>query len=166
MKKSKYACIWIISIIASIALIVLLITTKNSSSTNIIKICCNVEAANTCFDIEIANNDELRSLWLMFRENLPDGSWMLFTYDKPSIYSFWMKNTLISLDIIFLDEYFTVMKVFANVPSSYIGAPEREIPAVAWWGRYVLEIPGGSYEEYGIKFGSRLELALPDAMRK
>jgi uncharacterized membrane protein (UPF0127 family) len=137
MKKSKYACIWIICIIASIALIVLLITTKNSSSTNIIKICCNVETANTCFDIEIANNDELRSLWLMFRENLPDGSWMLFTYDKPSTYSFWMKNTLIPLAWIRLDPDLKIVDIILMDPCKTQECPSYKPKSEA---QYVLEI--------------------------
>lgn len=120
---------------------------------------CDIEMqtpAGNVLCLEKAITPGERERGLMFREELKKGHGMIFFFDDDERKAFWMKNTLIPLDIIFLDENFTVMKVFENVPNSYIGAPEKEIPAVAWWGRHVLEIPGGSHNEYGINFGSRL----------
>ena len=97
-----------------------------------------------------------REKGLMFRKSLKKDHGMLFFFDNDERKAFWMKNTLIPLDIIFLDENFTVAKVFSSVPASYEGAPEKDISVVAYWGRYVLELPAGTSEGYGIEFGRQL----------
>src|SRR3989344_3516093 len=56
-----------------------------------------------CFDIEIASTSEELSKGLMFRENLEKNSGMLFIFPENGIYGFWMKNTLIPLDIIWIN---------------------------------------------------------------
>lgn len=97
-----------------------------------------------------------REKGLMFRKTLAKDHGMLFFFNDDEKKAFWMKNTLIPLDIIFLDKNFTAAKVFSSVPASYEGAPDEEIPAVAYWGRYVLELPAGTAETYGIEFGKQL----------
>ena len=106
--------------------------------------------------LELAITPAEREKGLMFRKELAEGQGMMFIFDDDKIKSFWMKNTLISLDIVYLDENYTAVRIFDNVPNSYIGAPENEIPSVSYWGRNVLELPAGNAEKYGLRFGARL----------
>ena len=55
---------------------------------------------NHCFELEIADTPEKRELWLMFRESLAENQGMLFVFDRSDFWSFWMRNTLIPLDIV------------------------------------------------------------------
>ena len=106
--------------------------------------------------LELAISPAEREKGLMFRKELAEGHGLMFFFDDDSIKGFWMKNTLIPLDIIFLDENYAAVKIFENVPKSYIGAPENEIPTVSYWGRNVLELPAGNAGKYGLKFGAKL----------
>jgi uncharacterized membrane protein (UPF0127 family) len=66
------------------------------------------------FTVEVVDTDETRAKGLMFRQYLSKFSGMLFVYDFPQSVSFWMQNTLIPLDMIFLDQTGTVMNVHSN----------------------------------------------------
>ena len=63
-----------------------------------------VEINGYSFFVEIADTPEERTHGLMYRENMNDTEGMLFVFDSEGVYSFWMKNTLIDLDIAFLDK--------------------------------------------------------------
>lgn len=103
------------------------------------------------FDIEIADTEETRARGLMFREHMPRGAGMLFVYEHPQPTAFWMKNTLIPLDIIFFDEQGTVTKVHENaVPGDLTPIPGGDTVFA------VLEINGGLARRYGISVGSQL----------
>ena len=120
---------------------------------------CQVKMKTPSGDIlclEKAVTPEERRKGLMFRKSLPANHGMLFLFNDDSVKGFWMKNTFLPLDIVFLDENFVVLKVFSAVPAVQEGAPDSEIPSVAYWGRNVLEIPAGSSESYGLSFGKKL----------
>ncbi|MEP1327869.1 DUF192 domain-containing protein [Pseudophaeobacter sp.] len=103
------------------------------------------------FSVEIADTDALRAQGLMFRETLPRGSGMLFVYPKPQRAAFWMKNTLIPLDIIFLNETGQVTRVHAGaVPGDLTPLPGGDDVFA------VLEINGGLAAKYGISTGSQM----------
>ncbi|WP_370630872.1 DUF192 domain-containing protein [Maritimibacter sp. DP1N21-5] len=103
------------------------------------------------FSVEIADDDAERAQGLMFRESLPSGQGMLFVYPAPGPASFWMKNTLIPLDMIFVGPDGVIDSVHANaVPGDL--SPIRggdEILAV-------LEIKGGLAGAIGIKAGDEM----------
>lgn len=104
------------------------------------------------FSVEVADDDAERARGLMFRETMARGAGMLFVFDPPQQVSFWMKNTLIPLDMIFTDSTGKVVKVHANaIPGDLTGIPGE--------GRVfsVLEINGGLAERYGIGPGSELQ---------
>lgn len=104
------------------------------------------------FTVEVADDDAERARGLMFREEMARGAGMLFVFDPPHEVSFWMKNTLIPLDMIFTDVAGRVVKVHSNaVPGDLTGIPGE--------GRVftVLEINGGLAERYGIATGSEMQ---------
>ena len=109
-----------------------------------------------CFQVEIANTDEKRERGLMFREELCSDCGMLFVYDKEVKSKFWMKNTLIPLDIIWLNSDLEVVHVANAVPcvteECELYGPSSEK------SQYVLEVNSGVSERIGLGEGSDLEL--------
>ena len=97
------------------------------------RICCN----NACFNLEIADTPESRQLWLMYRENLPDEDWMLFIFDEPWMYSFWMRNTLIPLAWVRLDSNLKIVDIISMDPCKTQECPSYTPKSEA---QYVLEI--------------------------
>ena len=93
-----------------------------------------------CFDIEVADNDLLRQQWLMYRQNLPSQSGMLFVFDQDRKYPFWMKNTLIPLDIIWINRENKIVDIKTVQPCTSDPCPTYEPSADAL---YVLEINAG-----------------------
>ncbi|WP_264213646.1 DUF192 domain-containing protein [Leisingera thetidis] len=103
------------------------------------------------FAVEIAASEETRARGLMFRESLPRGAGMLFVYERPQTAAFWMKNTLIPLDIIFLDQRGQVTSVHENaVPGDLTPIPGGDQVFA------VLEINGGLARRYGIAAGTQM----------
>ncbi len=104
------------------------------------------------FTVELADSEAERNKGLMFRETMPRSAGMLFVYPEPDIVGFWMKNTLIPLDMIFLDETGTVQRIHANA------IPHDETPIMGGAGILaVLEINGGMSEALGITVGSQMQ---------
>ncbi len=103
----------------------------------------------TCFGIEYAITAEQKEQGLMWREELWVLSWMLFVYDEPSNYRFWMKNTLIPLDMLWLDQNYTTVYIHQNAqPCTAQICPSYGPDTVA--ASYVLELNGWVVEQYGI----------------
>lgn len=101
------------------------------------------------FSVEVADTMESRSRGLMYRERLARGAGMLFVYERPQRVFFWMKNTLIPLDMIFMDARGVVTRVHENA------RPRDETPVDGGEGvRFVLEINGGLARQLGIGPGS------------
>ena len=103
------------------------------------------------FAVEVADDDAERSKGLMFRESLDPAAGMLFVYETPRRAQFWMKNTLIPLDMIFADATGTVTRVHPNaIPGDL--TPIDGGNGVA----FVLEINGGLAAKLGIAPGAEL----------
>jgi len=108
-------------------------------------------AGSESFAVEVADDADERARGLMFRESLDPAAGMLFVYETPRRASFWMKNTLIPLDMIFADATGTVTRVHANaVPGDL--TPVDGGDGVA----FVLEINGGLAARLGIEPGAEL----------
>ena len=104
------------------------------------------------FEVELALNDAERSRGLMYREKLGPYDGMLFDFYQDAPVSFWMKNTLIPLDMLFIAADGTIKHIHANaVPLSTDPIPS-EFPV-----RAVLEINGGSAKLLGIKPGDKVK---------
>jgi hypothetical protein len=100
------------------------------------------------FKVEIADNFASRERGLMFRKSLAPDAGMLFDFKTPQDVQFWMKNTLIPLDMLFIDEHGVVLNVAADaVPLSEANIPSAG-PVLG-----VLEIKGGRAAELGLKAG-------------
>jgi uncharacterized protein len=105
------------------------------------------------FDIEVAVSPEEIGRGLMFRDHLPENSGMLFIFSNDETRHFWMKNTLIPLDMVFIDSSLRVVTVHARAKprdEKVISSKEK--------ARYVLEVNGGKAGRCGIVPGSRVEL--------
>lgn len=110
------------------------------------------------FSVEVADTADERAQGLMHRQSMPRGAGMLFIYDKEQSVSFWMRNTLIPLDMIFADSAGIVRRVHENaIPLDETGI--RGGSDI----QYVLEINGGLSERFGINPGTELRhIALAD----
>jgi len=105
------------------------------------------------FTVEIMRNQQERSKGLMFRKTLASDAGMLFDFGDPRPVSMWMKNTYISLDMLFITEKGIVHKIADNtIPHS------TEIISSNSHVKYVLEIVGGMSGKLGIKVGDRVTL--------
>lgn len=104
------------------------------------------------FAIELADTPQERARGLMYRETLPRGAGMLFVYERPQRASFWMKNTLIPLDMIFIDRSGKVSRVHDSAIPGDLTAIEGGDRVFA-----VLEINGGLAGTYGITAGSEVQ---------
>jgi hypothetical protein len=103
------------------------------------------------FRVEIADNDASRERGLMFRKSLAPDAGMLFDFKTPQDVSFWMKNTLIPLDMVFIDAHGVVLNVAANAtPLSEANIPSAG-PVLG-----VLEIKGGRAAEIDIEPGDKV----------
>jgi uncharacterized protein len=103
--------------------------------------------------VEIADNAPLRTRGLMWRSELADGTGMLFIFPSEVVQSFWMRNTLIPLDLLFIDRQLRVVGVVQwaeprTLTSRTVGKPSL----------YVLEVPGGWTSRNGVRAGSTVEL--------
>ncbi len=104
--------------------------------------------------LEIAETQDEKSLGLSFRENLEENTGMLFVYTVPGMYSFWMKDMLFSIDIIWLDENFNVINIKRDLsPDTYPTSFVSQSPA-----QYVLEVYAGFAKDHEIKIGERLTI--------
>jgi uncharacterized membrane protein (UPF0127 family) len=103
------------------------------------------------FRVEVMDDAAERSRGLMFRESLPRFAGMLFVYESPQPVAFWMRNTLIPLDMLFFDGAGRLARIKADA------RPHDETPVVGGEAiRYVLEINGGLAAELGIEPGAEI----------
>lgn len=106
-------------------------------------------------EVEVVASTRGRQRGLMFRDNLADGQGMLFVFEGEEEHPFWMKNTLISLDIIYIDSSRQIVGIVHNAEprnekSLTIGVPSR----------FVLEVPGGYCNRLGIHRGDKVSFKL------
>ena len=103
------------------------------------------------FAVEIADDEAERARGLMFRDRLAAGAGMLFVYDRPQPVAFWMKNTRIPLDMVFINDRGQVAAVHARaVPGDLTPIPGPDSTLM------VLEIGGGLAARLGLGVGAEL----------
>lgn len=108
---------------------------------------------DVCLRVELAATSQAQAKGLMFRTSLPADRGMLFVFAKEDFWSFWMKNTYIPLDIIWMDSRGRVVDMVENAMPSKAAEPPSFKPVFA--ARYVLEANAGFAAKNGIKPGAR-----------
>jgi len=103
--------------------------------------------------LEVAATPAERERGLMYRTSLTEGRGMLFVFDEDRNHSFWMKNTLIPLDMIFISSDHTIAGIVVDAEPLTLTPRAVNEPA-----QYVLEIGGGLATRLGIRAGARVEL--------
>ncbi|KIC44471.1 hypothetical protein RA28_16290 [Ruegeria sp. ANG-S4] len=135
----------------AVAVILVLLGTAAGAECRADRVELRNDSAQIRFDIEVARTPQERSRGLMFREQLPTRAGMLFVFDPPQRVAFWMKNTLIPLDMIFTDRTGTVTHVHEGA------IPGDLTPIDGGDSVYtVLEINAGLAARYGIRPGTHL----------
>jgi uncharacterized membrane protein (UPF0127 family) len=103
------------------------------------------------FSVEVVDTPEARAKGLMFRTDLAPDAGMLFDFKESRPVAFWMQNTLIYLDMVFITEEGLIANIHANaIPHDTTSIPS-DGPVM-----FVLEIPGGRAAELGLKPGDRV----------
>ncbi len=103
-------------------------------------------------DIEKAETDQERQQGLMYRRSMTDSQGMLFIMEKSAPQSFWMRNTYMPLDIIFVDENNVILNIHQNA------RPRSDTPLPSQGNaKYVVEVIGGFTQAYGVKPGDKIE---------
>ena len=118
----------------------------------------SVEIGGKHFKVEIADTREKQALGLMFRDSMPADQGMLFIFKNEAPRSFWMKNTRISLDIMYFDKELKMVSLSADTPPCRVSrCPAYPSKAPA---KYVLELNAGTASELGVGVGDRLTVDL------
>ena len=104
------------------------------------------------FRVELARSPQEQAQGLMFRTAMGPDEGMLFPYDQPHVLSFWMKNTVLSLDLVFIDEQRRIINVAENAVPYSEASILSDAPGIA-----VLELNGGRARELGIVAGNKVD---------
>src|SRR4051794_14510700 len=106
-----------------------------------------VDLGGKPFTLEVAANDDDRQRGLMYRKSMPEDHGMLFVFPDERPLSFWMRNTLIPLDIVYLDRVGKVVSVAQMKPLDETGVPS------GWPAKYAIELNEGAAKRVGVKAG-------------
>ncbi len=115
-----------------------------------------VTAPKAKLTLQVASTENERELGLMSVTKLPLHTGMLFVFASDSPVEFWMKDTLVPLDMVFVAPDGTVRSVAARVPVVPLDTPDDTIPRRAGTAKYVIELPSGEAEKDGIVAGVKL----------
>ena len=126
------------------------VETHPMSGLEIIPVTVTTDEGTHVFRSEVADTVDAQRRGMMFRTEMGADEGMIFTYDDPHIMGFWMRNTVLPLDIIFIDEEGVITNIADGIPYNEESVySDREAVAV-------LELNGGRSEELGIEAGDRV----------
>lgn len=110
-------------------------------------------------NVEVVDTPEAREQGLSGRTGLKEGEGMLFVFDKPGRYGFWMKDMLFPIDMVWISENGTVVYVEQNIsPDSYFKKKPPETFMNNANAKYVLELGANQAEKYGLFLGAKVTL--------
>ncbi len=125
--------------------------TRSAAGLEIIPVTVTTASGTHVIQTEVAATFEEKQRGMMFRTEMGADEGMIFPYDEPEMLGFWMRNTVLPLDIIFIDEDRTVINIADGIPYNEESVySDREAIAV-------LELIGGRSEELGIEAGDSIE---------
>ncbi len=108
------------------------------------------------FELEVVDDQESREKGLMGRESLGENEGMIFDFPKDTRPAIWMRNMVISLDLLFLDEQGTIVQIFQRVP------PCEAMPCDIYQAerplRFVIEVAAGTASRLGLEPGQQIDL--------
>jgi uncharacterized membrane protein (UPF0127 family) len=111
-----------------------------------------------CLKVEVASTPGERAQGLMFRETLGEEEGMVFIFEQPARHGFWMRNTLIPLDIVWISEKQEVVEIQTVFPCEKdpcpVFSPDKD-------ALYVLETNAGLMNKWNVKEGTVVSLAIP-----
>ena len=138
--------------VAGVALALMLVAAPLAACSDEGKLVLHTATGNYPFNVEVVDTDATRAQGLMYRQELADDAGMLFDFKQEQRVSFWMRNTFIPLDMIFVDAKGVVKNIHVNArPHDPTGIPS-DGPV-----QYVLEIPGGRSVAIGLKPGDTMD---------
>jgi len=125
-----------------------------------------VRAPAEVLELRIADTPSKREYGLMCVRALPARTGMIFVFSDGDNYrDFWMKNTLIPLDMVWVAKDGRVKDVRADVPSTNVDTPDDKIPHRSGTGSYVIELAAGEAARAGIKPGTQLDVSTVPASK-
>lgn len=110
-------------------------------------------AKDAAVTVEIAEDDRARQRGLMYRRSMPDDRGMIFWFEQKDNHAFWMHNTCIPLDMLYIDDDGLIVGIEENTPTMSDDTFE-----VGCGSRYVLEVNAGFCRARGIRAGQRLKI--------
>ena len=119
----------------------------------------DVRTARATLRLAVADDAALREHGLMNVPFVPAGQGMLFAFpDGDQRRSFWMKNTIAPLDMVFVDGGGAITSIAANVPATTPGTPDDQVARRDGLGRYVIELGAGDAARLSLRVGDRLSI--------
>lgn len=143
---------WIVAAVVAVVAIVLAVLVLPRFLVGDSRLVLHTAKGDFPFSVEMADTDATRARGLMFRQSLGADAGMLFDYHAEQVANFWMQNTFIPLDMVFVGADGLVKTIHVNARPMDTTTISSEVPV-----RFVLEIPGGRSVEIGLKAGDRME---------
>ncbi|MBO4438616.1 MAG: DUF192 domain-containing protein [Spirochaetaceae bacterium] len=147
MSRSKFAVLAAVFFVAAC----LLSCSENKKDKTTLQIICRNGKTKTV-KVELAITPQEQQTGFMFRKDIPDGTGMLFIFEKEQLLAFWMKNTPTPLSIAYIDSNGIIKDIFDMQPFSL------ETIASTTKARYALEVPQGWFAKEGIEVGDSLKI--------
>lgn len=113
---------------------------------------------DTIINLEIAKTDAQRTLGLMFRKKLDEDRGMIFIFDNEDTRTFWMKNTYISLDIIFVSKNLKINRLYKKLKPYTDNTADKDIEKVSGKAKYVIEVNAGMIDKLKLKENQKIKI--------
>ena len=120
-----------------------------------------VSAPKATLTLQVAKTESERERGLMSVTKLQPHTGMVFVFDQEAEEDFWMKDTLIPLDMIWVGTDGVVTTVHANVPVLPLDTPDNKLPLIPGKGKFVIELAAGEAAKDGIVTGTHLSELIP-----